>query len=119
MPWLVFNGASATFTPSQEIDNGTAKFDLMLELTDGPQGIAGHLKYRSDLFERGTMEHLIENWQRFLKGAMANPDETIYSLLLSSDTPSRTNPAISENSRLHTSPRPAFHPNGRPAPAPT
>src|SRR5207302_1911848 len=52
MPLLVFNGSGASFTPSQEIENGTAKFDLMLELTDSPQGIDGHLKFRADLFER-------------------------------------------------------------------
>src|SRR5205807_155810 len=83
-------------------------------------GIYGHLKYRSDLFERSTIEHLIENWRRFLRAAITNPDETIYSLLLALDRSGGSNLQISgTQSPLRPAPAPfnSTRDSG-PAPAP-
>ena len=69
-----------TFTPSPAVENGTAKLDLQLELADGPEGITGHLKYRSDLFKRGTIERLVRDWHWVLEQAIAQPDVPLHAL---------------------------------------
>jgi thioesterase domain-containing protein/acyl carrier protein len=62
-----------TFTPSLDLDNGTAKFDFSIEVWDSPQSLAGHFKYRSDLYEQVTMERLLQHWQTFIACGVANP----------------------------------------------
>jgi thioesterase domain-containing protein len=69
-----------TFTPSPAVENGTAKLDLQLELADGPEGIAGQMKYRSDLFKRATIERLVCDWRRFLELAIEQPDTPFHRL---------------------------------------
>src|SRR5205807_859192 len=51
-PLPVLRLPQVTFTPSFDVDNGTSKFDFILDVADSPQGVVGHLKYRSDLFEK-------------------------------------------------------------------
>src|SRR5436305_336713 len=41
--------AALTWTPF-EVDNGTAQFDLTLDLTDTPEGLRGSIEYNTDLF---------------------------------------------------------------------
>src|ERR1051326_2185301 len=74
-----------TFAPSLDLDNGTAKFDFAIEVWDSPRGLAGHLKYRSDLYQKATMERLLEHWQTFIASAVSNPFELLQSLPLPFD----------------------------------
>ena len=77
--------ADVTFTPSLDLDNGTAKFDFAIEVWDSPQSLSGHLKYRSDLYERVTMERLLQHWQTFIACGIANPFKSLQSLPLPFD----------------------------------
>jgi thioesterase domain-containing protein len=70
-----------TFVPSLELENCTTKFDLSLDIADSPQGLQGYLKYRSDLFEAGTIERFVEKWQEFVSAALANPSAPLNTLL--------------------------------------
>jgi thioesterase domain-containing protein len=81
-PLPVLKFPHATFTPDYLLDNGTSRFDFVLDIADSPQGLVGHLKYRSDLFEKRSIEDLIVNWQTFLAGAVGNPALPIHSLPL-------------------------------------
>jgi len=74
-----------TFTPSLDLDNGTAKFDFAIEVWDSPQSLSGHLKYRSDLYEQATMERLLQYWQTFIACGIANPFKPLPSLPLPFD----------------------------------
>jgi thioesterase domain-containing protein/acyl carrier protein len=74
-----------TFTPSLDLDNGTAKFDFAIEVWDSPQFLSGHLKYRSDLYEQATMERLLRNWETFIACGIANPFKPLQSLPLPFD----------------------------------
>ncbi len=38
----------------------TAKFDLTLALSDGPDGLAGSLEYNTDLFDAATVDRMVE-----------------------------------------------------------
>jgi thioesterase domain-containing protein/acyl carrier protein len=74
-----------TFTPSLDLDNGTAKFDFAIEVWDSPQSLSGHLKYRSDLYERATMERMVEHWQTFIACGIANAFKPLQALPLPFD----------------------------------
>jgi thioesterase domain-containing protein/acyl carrier protein len=83
LPTLELPGV--TFTPSLDLDNGTAKFDFAIEVWDSPQHLAGHLKYRSDLFEQATMQRLLQHWETFISCGIANPFKPLQSLPLPFD----------------------------------
>ncbi|MDZ8263386.1 non-ribosomal peptide synthetase [Nostoc sp. ChiQUE01b] len=62
--------------------NGTAKFDLFLELFETPDGISGWFEYSTDLFDAATISRLGENFQTLLAGIVANPDQKVADLPL-------------------------------------
>jgi amino acid adenylation domain-containing protein len=69
-----------------EADTETAKFDLVLELTETSEGITGVLQYNTDLFDAAMMRRMAEHFRLLLRSVTANPDERISRLsLLSSD----------------------------------
>mgnify|MGYP001602628699 CR=1 FL=1 len=61
----------------QDVDSGTAKFELTLALTESPDGLRAVLEYNADLFERETMKRMLEHFQALLEGIAANPDRRI------------------------------------------
>jgi hypothetical protein len=63
-------------------DAGTAKFDLTLSLGERDGGLSGFFEFRSDLFDRSTIERLIGHFQTLLKGVAADPDRPISALPL-------------------------------------
>ncbi|MEH2057529.1 MAG: amino acid adenylation domain-containing protein [Nostoc sp.] len=60
-----------------EIDNGTSKFDLYLELRETAAGISGNLEYNTDLFKAETIALMVENFSTLLQSIVSNPDQTI------------------------------------------
>ncbi|WP_375492804.1 amino acid adenylation domain-containing protein [uncultured Nostoc sp.] len=65
-----------------EIDNGTSKFDLYLELRETAAGISGNLEYNTDLFKAETIALMVENFSTLLQSIVSNPDQTISNLPL-------------------------------------
>ncbi len=68
-----------------EIDSGTAKFDLTLDLTETAEGVRGWFEYNTDLFEVATIARMGEHLQTLLKGIVANPDLRLADLPLLTD----------------------------------
>ncbi|MFJ9151297.1 amino acid adenylation domain-containing protein [Streptomyces sp. NPDC102270] len=62
------------------LDNGTAKFDLTLELDELPQGVRVTAEYSADLFERATAERLLRWYTRLLDAAVAEPGAPLGTL---------------------------------------
>ncbi len=62
--------------------NGTSKFDLTLELTDGESGLSCRAEYSTDLFEPETVEALLARLQLLMRGIVENPDRAISALPL-------------------------------------
>jgi amino acid adenylation domain-containing protein len=62
------------------LEGGTAKFDLLLELTEDASGIAGTLHYRTEMFEAATAERLVGHFQRLLAGTTGDPTTRISEL---------------------------------------
>jgi amino acid adenylation domain-containing protein len=66
----------------REGETGTAKFDLFLEMTEGPDGWEAALEYAADLFDRGTVERMAERFAVLLEGIAADPDRPASALPL-------------------------------------
>jgi amino acid adenylation domain-containing protein len=56
-----------------EIDTGTSKFDLTLELTEYAEGIKGSLEYNTDLYDGETIERLAHHFHSLLSAVAAQP----------------------------------------------
>ncbi|HEY0602499.1 MAG TPA: amino acid adenylation domain-containing protein [Herpetosiphonaceae bacterium] len=63
-------------------NNGTAKFDLWLSITEDSDSLFGQLEYNTDLFEAATIERLIGHFQVLLQGIVAQPELPITRLPL-------------------------------------
>ncbi|GAC1437069.1 MAG: hypothetical protein NVSMB58_28850 [Terriglobales bacterium] len=70
-PTLQLQGVNAD--RAQYIDNGTAKFDLALEI-ESSAGEACYFEYCTDLFTDRTVAKMVDDFQRILRGLMAEAD---------------------------------------------
>src|SRR5208282_276516 len=110
-PLPVLRLPNVVFTPSFELDNGTARFDLLLDVADSPEGFLGHLKYRSDLFKRETIVRLMEEWRGFIERSVANPDQPMALLRPCAPRAKRVSPAPTTATQLGVNGEPK--PEGR------
>ncbi|HEY0602497.1 MAG TPA: amino acid adenylation domain-containing protein, partial [Herpetosiphonaceae bacterium] len=55
-------------------DSATAKFDLWLSLREGSDTLHGTLEYATDLFDAGTIQRMIDQFQLLLSGIVAQPE---------------------------------------------
>ncbi|MFF7934431.1 amino acid adenylation domain-containing protein [Streptomyces sp. NPDC007940] len=63
---------------AEELDTGTAKFDLFFNLVpNGSGGAGGYVEYATDLFDRDTVESLAERFVRVLGRLVAGPERRI------------------------------------------
>jgi non-ribosomal peptide synthetase component F/acyl carrier protein len=83
MPSLKFSGL--TLTPLA-VNNGTAKFDLTLDLSETSNGIDGFIEYNTDLFDGETIARMVGHLQTLLAGIVANPDRQLSDLPLLTPT---------------------------------
>jgi aspartate racemase len=63
-----------------DVDTGTAKFDLQLELDDRPEGLTGRFIYNTNLFERETIEVLKSRWLKLLDRIAVAPTQRVRDL---------------------------------------
>jgi amino acid adenylation domain-containing protein len=70
-----------------DVEQGTALFDLTLQLFEEEGGLRGELEYCSDLFDRETAERIARHFRALLDQIAVTPDCSIhqYSLLLAED----------------------------------
>ena len=65
-----------------DVDPAAAVFDLHLDLRDDGEALAGHLVYRTDLFEPATMARVATHYHRLLEAALGDPDRPLSRLPL-------------------------------------
>jgi amino acid adenylation domain-containing protein len=65
-----------------DFDNGTAKFDLLLSLTEEAGGLAGALTYDSDLFYPTTVQRLLDHLGVLLAGIAEPPGRPLAAVPL-------------------------------------
>ncbi len=68
-----------------EVSNGASSFDLFVEFSEHPQGLAGRCVYSTDLFDHTTIQNLLRRFETLLAGALANPDIPISRIPLLDD----------------------------------
>ncbi len=83
-----------------DLEIGTAKFDLDLELDDRPTGLQGRFVYCTDLFEPATIARMAGHFQTMLEAIVANPERKISRLPMLSAAEQRQ---FSEWNRTETS----------------
>ncbi len=67
------------------LETGTAKFDLLLEVREMPEGFGLTLEYAADLFDASTAARLLERFTVLLTAAAAGPESTVAELPVMSD----------------------------------
>lgn len=60
----------------------TSKFDISFQFVESQKGLLGRLEYNADLFERATVERMLEHFRLLLEGAVANPELCLSQLPL-------------------------------------
>jgi amino acid adenylation domain-containing protein len=64
------------------VEMDTAKFDLSLMFSEHAGGLWGEITYRTELFERGTIERMLGHLRRVLEQVSADPDLRLSGLQL-------------------------------------
>jgi len=67
----------------EEVESGTSKFDLFLEMEERDGGLRGRLEYAADLWEPASAERMVARFRRLLEGVAADPDRPLSSAELS------------------------------------
>ncbi|HEX6718882.1 MAG TPA: condensation domain-containing protein, partial [Pyrinomonadaceae bacterium] len=71
-----------------EVEQETAKFELMLTAMEREAGLEAWCNYRTDLFEETTIARMLEHWRELLEAAVADPEQSLSELpLLLSEGP--------------------------------
>ncbi|HEY9850992.1 MAG TPA: amino acid adenylation domain-containing protein [Leptolyngbyaceae cyanobacterium] len=65
-----------------DIQTDTAKFDLILDVEERPEGIIGRIEYNTDLFDAATIDRMLGHFQTLLEGIVADPVQKISQLPL-------------------------------------
>lgn len=63
-----------------DVETGTTKFDLHLEMDERPDGILARFFYNTDLFERHTIEQMAEQWLELASQVIARSDSRLSEL---------------------------------------
>ncbi|MCY1022991.1 amino acid adenylation domain-containing protein [Pyxidicoccus sp. MSG2] len=58
-------------------ETGTAKLDLIVALTEGPEGLSCLWEYSADLFEATTVERMAAGYRRVLEALVARPETRV------------------------------------------
>lgn len=72
-----------------EINNGTAKFDLTLNMMDTEQGLLAALEYNTDLFDAATVTRMLDNFSTLLESIVANPNKQLSDLQILTEAEQR------------------------------
>ncbi|OKH43157.1 hypothetical protein NIES2101_31145 [Calothrix sp. HK-06] len=63
-----------------EIDDGTAKFDLLLTLWESEQGLTGNLEYSTDLFNSDTITRMLADYETILRTVVSQTNTSLPDL---------------------------------------
>jgi len=71
--------SSLTLSP-MEVDQGTATFDLLLNLADTEQGLIGSLEYSTDLFDAASIARFLSHFETLLSRVVTQPEVRLDAL---------------------------------------
>jgi len=64
-----------------KLENGTAKFDLGLNMTDTDQGLIGTMEYKTDLFSSTTAKRIVRQFEALVQYVSSHPDAQLSALI--------------------------------------
>ena len=67
---------------SLNVHTQTSRFDLTLNMWDAKQVIVGSIEYSTDLFNEGTIAHMLDYFQMLLEEVTTEPDKAIDDITL-------------------------------------
>lgn len=70
----------------EDVHNSTAKFDITFILQETAEGYKVSVEYYTDLFERATIQRLLDHFEVLLAGILANPQQRLSELPLLTET---------------------------------
>src|SRR5205085_11496575 len=70
-------GSSSLSVGPFTLDSSSAEFELILSLVESEQGVTGVWEYNTDLFDRTTIERMVDHYLRLLEAVVRNPRERI------------------------------------------
>ncbi|MEZ5394982.1 MAG: condensation domain-containing protein [Bryobacterales bacterium] len=70
-------------------DNGTSKFDLLIELWEEHGSVRGRFEFDTDLFLKSTVQDLVRHYQTLLESMVDNPSAPVSRLRLLTDEEER------------------------------
>jgi amino acid adenylation domain-containing protein len=71
---------SGVSTEDFKIDNGTAKYDLTLSLSDAGPNLKGTLEYSTELFQPETIRRILGHYRALLEAVVQDLDQSISTL---------------------------------------
>ncbi len=74
-----------TFSPVEDLDSDTSRFDLAVDVVEKGEGLEVYFEYNSDLFEKATVLRFQEHFQKLLQSIVADPGRRVAALQLLSD----------------------------------
>ena len=78
-PFLELRGLALSH---MQLDSGTARFDLALDLCENQEGVIGLLEYNTDLFDAATIGRMAGHFQTLLEAIVTDPDQRLSTLSL-------------------------------------
>ena len=72
-----------------EIDGGTSKFDLTLDMDESEEGLHGWFEYSTDLFERETIARMAGRFRTLLESIVETPHRRVADLSLMTEAERR------------------------------
>ncbi len=65
---------------ARDLDTGTAKFELTLQLAEGADSVAGWIEYNTDLFDAATVERMADQLATLLRAFPGSPERPVWEL---------------------------------------
>ncbi|MBD2726429.1 amino acid adenylation domain-containing protein [Nostoc sp. FACHB-892] len=80
--FVLHNPAANSIWKTEELETGTAKFDICLSMIDSEEGLTGFIEYSTDIFNPDTINRLLAHFQTLLESIVAKPQQKISQLHL-------------------------------------
>jgi amino acid adenylation domain-containing protein len=85
LPVMEIELPGVTLSPI-DLETGTARFDLAVDIVERPDGLKIYFEYNSDVVDRSTMERLPDHFRMLLEAFVNTPDARIADLPMLTET---------------------------------
>lgn len=82
-----------------DVDQGTSRFDMAINMYEGDDGLTCRIEYATDLFDAERVERMFRHWEHLLRAGTADPSLPLSRLPLMTEQERREILAISQGPR--------------------